>query len=69
MIRVGDIVSVLDDPIRGKVISIHGNEVTIASEDGFDITFLANELVVEAQDTIIVPSYEEVQKNLREKED
>ena len=40
MIKIGDIVSVLDEPITGKVIGINASEVTIASEDGFDMTFL-----------------------------
>ncbi|WP_299443564.1 DNA mismatch repair protein MutS [uncultured Aquimarina sp.] len=68
MIKIGDIVSVLDEPITGNVISIKGNEVTIESNDGFDITFLAHELVKEESDSLIVPSYEEVEQNLQEKE-
>ncbi|WP_108803020.1 Smr/MutS family protein [Aquimarina sp. Aq107] len=68
MIKVGDVVSVLDEPISGKVISVIGNEVTIESNDGFDMMFSANELVKEESDNLIVPSYEEVQKNLQQKE-
>jgi len=67
-IQVGDKVSVLDEPIEGTVISIQENVVTIVSEDGFDMTFLMEELVKEQSDNFIVPSYEEVQKNLQEKE-
>jgi len=68
MIAVGDMVSVLDEPIRGKVVSVKGNEVTIASDDGFDMTFLMRELVREEGIIQISPSYEEVRKNLQEKE-
>ncbi len=68
MIRVGDRVSVLDEPISGVVTSIQENEVTIESEDGFDLTFSIRELVKEESSTIITPSYEEVQKNLQYKE-
>ncbi|MDH7446846.1 DNA mismatch repair protein MutS [Aquimarina sp. 2201CG14-23] len=68
MIKVGDKVSVLDEPIEGIVIAVVGNEVTIASEDGFDMTFTMSELVIEKSDSLIAPSYEEVQKNLQEKE-
>ncbi|WP_378175844.1 DNA mismatch repair protein MutS [Aquimarina sp. SS2-1] len=67
-IKKDDIVSVLDEPITGRVISVEGNEVTIRSNDGFDMTFFSYELVKEASDSFIVPSYEEVQKNLQEKE-
>ncbi|MBQ4804494.1 Smr/MutS family protein [Aquimarina sp. MMG015] len=68
MIKVGDVVSVLDEPISGKVISVEGNNVTIESNDGFDMMFSVNELVKEESDNLIVPSYEEVQKNLQQKE-
>lgn len=67
-IKIGDKVSVLDEPIAGVVVSIQGNEVTIASEDGFDMTFFSNELVKEQSDSLLVPSYEDVEKNLQHKE-
>ncbi|WP_298538541.1 DNA mismatch repair protein MutS [uncultured Aquimarina sp.] len=68
MIKIGDIVSVLDEPISGKVISVNGNEITITSDDGFDMIFMTNELVKEQSDNLIIPSYEEVERNLQEKE-
>ncbi|MHA7059375.1 DNA mismatch repair protein MutS [Aquimarina sp. M1] len=68
LIKIGDKVSVLDEPIRGSVISIKEDEVTIETTDGFDMTFFAHELVKEAADSLLVPSYEEVVKNLQEKE-
>lgn len=68
MIKIGDKVSVLDEPITGKVVSIIKNEITIESEDGFDMTFLLHELVKEQSDSLIIPSYDEVSKNLQEKE-
>ncbi|MFD2561136.1 DNA mismatch repair protein MutS [Aquimarina rubra] len=68
MIKIGDKVSVLDEPIIGTVVSVKGNEVTIESSDGFDMTFFAHELVKEESDSLIVPSYEEVEKNLQQKE-
>ncbi|MEW7292777.1 DNA mismatch repair protein MutS [Aquimarina sp. 2304DJ70-9] len=68
MINVGDIVSVLDEPITGKVISINSEEVTIATEDGFDMTFFINEVVKIQSGEMIIPSYEEVHRNLQEKE-
>ena len=68
MIAIGDIVSVLDEPIRGKVTAIDGDAITMMSDEGFDMVFLRNELVVEEESILISPSYEEVQKNLQEKE-
>ncbi|WP_299315711.1 DNA mismatch repair protein MutS [uncultured Aquimarina sp.] len=67
MIKIGDKVSVLDEPITGRVISVNGKEITITSEDGFDMVFMTNELVKEESDNLIVPSYEEIEKNLQEK--
>lgn len=68
MIMPGVMVSVLDDPIRGKVLSVQGDQVTILSEDGFEMQFSAKELVVEHTDTLLNPSYEEIQDNLQQKQ-
>lgn len=68
MIEIGDEVSVLDDPINGKVIAIDGDMITIATDEGFDMTFSSNELVKIQSGAMIVPSYEEIHKNLQEKE-
>ncbi len=68
MIKIDDIVSVLDEPITGRVIAVSENEVTIESNDGFEMKFLRQELVKEESDSLIIPSYEEVAKNLQEKE-
>ncbi|WP_025740181.1 hypothetical protein [Aquimarina pacifica] len=67
-ISIGDTVEVLDDPISGRVVAITASEVTIATEDGFDMTFDIREVVKVAQGEMIIPSYEEVAKNLQEKE-
>lgn len=45
MITKGDKVSVLDDAIDGVVVDIKGNEVTIETTDGFNLTFKSNELI------------------------
>ncbi|WP_109435287.1 Smr/MutS family protein [Aquimarina sp. AU119] len=68
MIKLGDIVSVLDEPITGKVVGLTTEEVTIETEDGFDMTFLIKEVVKIESEDIIIPSYEEVNRNLQEKE-
>jgi hypothetical protein len=41
----GDKVTVLDDAIDGVVLSIKNNTVTIATTDGFELDFEANELI------------------------
>ncbi len=68
MIKVGDIVSVLDEPITGKVIAVTLADVEIESEDGFDMTFGIEEVVKIESTTLIAVSYDEVQKNLQQKE-
>lgn len=68
MIKIGDFVSVLDEPISGKVIAVNGDQITIISDDGFDMSFMSNELVREDSNNVLVPSFEEVQKNLQHKE-
>ncbi|WP_291132986.1 Smr/MutS family protein [Flavobacterium sp. UBA7682] len=45
MITKGDNVSVLDDAIDGVVVDVQGNEVTIETTDGFNLTFKSNELI------------------------
>ncbi len=44
--RVGDKVSVLDDAISGVVTAVRGNEITIATPDGFELDFQKNELIL-----------------------
>lgn len=45
MITKGDKVSVLDDAIDGVVVDVNGNEVTIETTDGFNLTFKSSELI------------------------
>jgi len=44
--KIDDTVSVLDDAITGTVIAIDGNTILIESEDGFEMEFQKNELVI-----------------------
>lgn len=44
--KINDIVAVLDDVIKGKVIGISQDKVTIESTDGFSFDFFENELVL-----------------------
>ena len=45
MLNNGDKVSVLDDAIDGVVVEVNGNEVTIETTDGFNLTFKSSELI------------------------
>lgn len=43
--QIGDIVETIDDVIKGVVESINGEQITIVSDDGFSLDFMAKELV------------------------
>ncbi len=43
--QIGDKVEVLDDTVNGTVVHIDGNEITIVSEEDFELTYSINELV------------------------
>ncbi|MFL1896418.1 DNA mismatch repair protein MutS [Aquimarina sp. 2-A2] len=68
MIEVGDKVSVLDEDITGDVVRLEHGEAVIMSDDGFELSFPVNELVRVMTGDMTLPSYEEVHKNLQEKE-
>ena len=38
-LKVGDFVEVLDEDLSGKVFSVENNNVTIQTEDGFELEF------------------------------
>jgi hypothetical protein len=44
--KVGDIIAVIDDVIKGKVIEVHPTKIVIEDEDGFSYEYLPKELVV-----------------------
>ena len=48
--KLGDYVSVLDEDVYGKVVSIVGNKITIIDLDGFEQQYLKNELVYQSQE-------------------
>ncbi|WP_070137078.1 Smr/MutS family protein [Crocinitomix algicola] len=45
MLKIGDFVSVLKDTIKGRVVDFNGIRVLIEDTDGFERSYLANELV------------------------
>ena len=44
--EIGNKVSVLDEDLSGRIIKIDGNNITLETADGFEMTFSSNELVV-----------------------
>ncbi|WP_339657798.1 Smr/MutS family protein [uncultured Maribacter sp.] len=43
--QIGDTVETIDDVIKGVIESINGEVITIVSDDGFSLDFMAKELV------------------------
>jgi len=46
-LQVGDRVSVLDEDIKGHIVAINSNQVTIETSDGFEMQFSIEEVVKE----------------------
>lgn len=53
MFQKGDKVSVLDDNLNGIVISIKNNEITMETDEGFELTFDAKELILIESSTLL----------------
>jgi dsDNA-specific endonuclease/ATPase MutS2 len=68
MIKRGDKVETIDDVIRGTVIGTSGDQVTIATEDGFELKFLESELVLVSDSSDIRVSNLEAAQAKTEKE-
>lgn len=58
--QIGDAVETLDDIITGSIITVQGKEITIETDDGFQMTFNASELV-KISGEISVSNYEVAQ--------
>lgn len=55
--QIGDFVETIDDTIKGVVVGIEKREITIESDDGFSLTYMASELV-RVEGDIVVNNYE-----------
>lgn len=55
--QIGDFVETIDDTIKGVVIGIEKNEITLESDDGFSLTYMTSELV-KVEGEIVVNNYE-----------
>ena len=67
--EVGDTVAVVDDTIKGTVISVNGNEITLEDVHGFPFTYATSELVVIKEDQKEFSKFIDIQQDaLLEKE-
>ena len=68
--KIGDYVSVLDEDISGKIVSIAGNNITIIDLDGFQQQYLKKELVYQSIELAdLANSIENISEIISEKED
>ena len=70
--KIGDSVSVIDENLKGKIISIKGKKVTIEDEHGFPYEYDSTELVLqqaEIYDQIITVRKAELSKPVSKKHD
>lgn len=69
-LRVNDRVEVLDDALRGKVIEVKGEDVTIETSEGFVLKFHPSELIRtdEEQTRLISTANVEISEILKEKQ-
>lgn len=58
--KVGDIVEVLDEPIKGTIISIEKNELVLETEDGFPLKYPVNQ-IIKVEEDIMVSNFEAAQ--------
>lgn len=58
--KINDIVAVLDDVIKGKVVGVENNKVIIESTDGFSFEFLENELVLIKENQAELSKYSDI---------
>ncbi|MFC5044971.1 Smr/MutS family protein [Aquimarina hainanensis] len=69
MLKKGDVVSLIDEPLTGIVVAVKGEEITLETEQGFLLSFLSTEVVKIDQGAMELPSYQQVYDNLQQKED
>lgn len=62
--KKGDKVAVLDDVMKGIVISTHGNMVLMEEENGFELSFEANKLVKIHQDQTELSKFSDINNAL-----
>lgn len=51
--EIGNIVEVLDDAFKGKIVKITADTITIETEDGFELTYQPHELILVGEGSVI----------------
>lgn len=70
MFNIDDKVKVVDDELKGKIIRIHKNRITILDEYGFEQTYNSSELIPDLfmeVDSIIISTEDKPQKPTKKK--
>ncbi|RAJ16330.1 Smr/MutS family protein [Olleya aquimaris] len=57
-LKIGDTVDVLDDVLSGKVVSVLKDTVTIETDEGFELSFKASELVKTKSSTLVNKAFD-----------
>lgn len=63
MVKIGDLVKVLDEETKGTVVRIHQNRVTIETREGFEQTYNRSELLKDEKIEIESFSFSEEKKS------
>ncbi|OYU79994.1 MAG: DNA mismatch repair protein MutS [Flavobacterium sp. BFFFF1] len=64
----GDKVMVLDDALEGLVVAVNGDNITIETTEGFELTYTAKELIKSAAVEINYNAGQNIKQVLKEKE-
>lgn len=65
--KKGDKVEIIDDAIRGEILSIEGNTITITTDDGFNLQVSASEIIKTEDETLKISNID-VFRGLKEKQ-
>lgn len=66
--KIGNTVEVIDDAIKGKVIAVEKNNITIETDDGFPMQFHPSELVLVEENLASHITNYSIQKAVKDKE-
>ncbi|KIA88538.1 Smr/MutS family protein [Kaistella jeonii] len=70
--KIGDLVSVIDDQLKGKIVAVNAKKVIIEDEHGFEYEYHSSELVLQEAaiyDQIKTIQKKEVSKSISKKHD
>jgi hypothetical protein len=65
---VGDLVCVIDENLKGKVIAVSSHKITIIADDGFEYDFLLQKVTHQLKEEILDSTLEKSNKIILQKE-